>query len=117
MAPKAQRQTQIKDAAAKLFKDSGYAGASMKDIANSLGMEAPSLYNHFKSKEDIVIDICFDMADKFISAIDEVNDIYFNAEEKLRMAVKNHVEILTADMEGSFANSMSTFLNVAHLFS
>lgn len=102
MAPKAQRQTQIKDAAAKLFRDSGYAGASMKDIASSLGMEAPSLYNHFKSKEDIVIDICFDMADRFLSAIDEVNDIYFNAEEKLRMAVKNHVEILTSDIEGSF---------------
>lgn len=102
MAPKAQRQTQIKDAAAKLFRSSGYAGASMKDIANSLGMEAPSLYNHFKSKEDIVVDICFDMADRFLSAIDEVNDIYFNAEEKLRMAVKNHVEILTSDIEGSF---------------
>jgi hypothetical protein len=36
------------------------------------------------------------MANKFISAIEEVNDIYFNAEEKLRMAIRQHVHILTS---------------------
>ena len=35
------------------------------------------------------------MANQFVTAEEEVNDIYFDAEQKLRMAVKNHIEILT----------------------
>jgi hypothetical protein len=41
------------------------------------------------------------MADKFELAIKEVNDIYFNAEEKLRMGIKLHVEILTQNLDSS----------------
>ncbi|MFB1012383.1 MAG: TetR/AcrR family transcriptional regulator, partial [Bacteroidia bacterium] len=34
-------------------------------------------------------------------AVKEVNDIYFNAEEKLRMAIKLHVEILTQNLDSA----------------
>jgi AcrR family transcriptional regulator len=46
----------------------------MRDIAKSVGIQAPSLYNHFKSKEDI-----------FNSIIDEMSKRYHD------MAVKNQV--------------------------
>jgi hypothetical protein len=32
-----------------------------------------------------------------------VNDIYFNAEEKLRMAIKNHVQIISENIDQSAA--------------
>lgn len=91
----ATRKEQIVHVAAELFSQRGYPATSMRDIAEKMEMEAASLYNHIASKEEILFTICFSMADRFISAIDEVNDIYFNGEEKLRLAVKNHVQILT----------------------
>lgn len=91
----ANRKEQIMHIAAELFSRKGYPATSMRDIAEKMEMEAASLYNHIASKEEILYTICFSMADRFITAIDEVNDIYFNGEEKLRLAVKNHVKILT----------------------
>ncbi|MBP7510744.1 MAG: TetR family transcriptional regulator [Bacteroidia bacterium] len=95
------RREQIISAAAELFRKKGYDASSMRDIANSLNIEAASLYHHIKSKEEILDIICFDMAKKFLTAIAEVNDIYFNAEEKLRKAILHHVEIITEDIDKS----------------
>lgn len=93
------RKEQISSVASKLFKDKGYEATSMRDIANELGIEAASLYHHIKSKEEILTGICFEMADKFITALKEVNDIYFNAEERLRMAIQYHVQITCDNLD------------------
>ncbi len=100
------RKEQILNTAAFLFKERGYASTSMRDIAAKLNMEAASLYHHIKSKEEILEIICFGMAQKFLNPVLEVNDIYFNAEEKLRMAIKNHVHNITSNQEQS-----AVFLN------
>lgn len=95
------RKEQISNTAAELFSERGYMATSMRDIAEKMGIEAASLYNHISGKEEILHSICFDMAHLFIKAIDEVNDIYFDAEKKLRMAIQNHVGILTANLTRS----------------
>ncbi len=95
------RKEQISNTAAELFSERGYMATSMRDIAEKMGIEAASLYNHISGKEEILHSICFDMAHLFIKAIDEVNDIYFDAEKKLRMAIQNHVGILTATLTRS----------------
>jgi len=95
------RKEQLLEVAAKLFKHRGYAATSMRDLAAELGIEAASLYHHIKSKEEILETICFDLASKFSNVITEVNDIYFNAEEKLRTAIKNHVQIITQNTNQS----------------
>src|SRR5437667_2830618 len=100
------RKEQIVQAAERLFSDKGYMATSMRDIAGELDIEAASLYNHIKSKDEILETICFKMADQFLKAIDEVNDIYFNAEEKLHMAIRNHVSIICLDL-----NASSVFLH------
>lgn len=95
------RINQIIETAAKLFSERGYIATSMRDIADSMGIEAASLYNHITSKEEILHAICFEKAQLFLQAIDEVNDIYFDAEKKLRMAIKNHVGILAKNLTHS----------------
>lgn len=95
------KKEQIIDTAAQLFKQRGYEASSMRDIALVLNIEAASLYHYIKSKEEILELICFNMAKKFLSSITEVNDIYFNAEEKLRKAILHHVEIITEDIDKS----------------
>lgn len=37
-----------------LFSTKGFDAVSVRDIANSVGIKASSLYNHFKNKQDIV---------------------------------------------------------------
>ena len=44
----------IINAAILLFSDKGYSKVSMRDIAEQVGIKAASLYNHFKSKEEIL---------------------------------------------------------------
>ncbi len=95
------RKDQIIQTAAKLFRVKSYEAASMRDIASELGIEAASLYSHIKSKDEILEIICFRKAEEFLNAIAEVNDIYFDAEEKLRMAIKNHVRIIASDLDAA----------------
>ncbi len=44
----------ILDAALTLFSGNGYDGTSMEEIAGLVGIKAPSVYKHFKGKEDIL---------------------------------------------------------------
>lgn len=37
----------------RLFSERGYDSVSVQDIASAVGIKAPSLYNHYKSKEKI----------------------------------------------------------------
>jgi len=96
-----ERKREVIAEAQKVLKDKGFAATSVRDIAKALDMEPASLYSHFSSKEDILKITCFDMAQKFELAVKEVNDIYFSAEEKLRMAIKFHVQILTENPDSA----------------
>lgn len=95
------RKKEILGLAQNVIKEKGYAATSVRDIAKAIEMEPASLYSHFDNKEDLLKITCFEMAEKFELAIKEVNDIYFNAEEKLRMAIQSHVEILTENLDAA----------------
>ncbi len=43
----------ILDAAEALFAERGYDGTTLRDVASSVGLRNPSLYNHFDSKESL----------------------------------------------------------------
>jgi TetR/AcrR family transcriptional regulator, cholesterol catabolism regulator len=47
----------ILDAAARQFRDEGYAATSLRGIAAACGMKAGSLYYHFSSKDEIVAEV------------------------------------------------------------
>ena len=48
---------QILEVAAELFAEQGYAGTSVRDIAKELGIANPSIYYHFKSKADVLLEL------------------------------------------------------------
>lgn len=52
MRTEAKREAII-EAAAELFKESGYEGASMNELANRLGGSKATLYGYFPSKENL----------------------------------------------------------------
>jgi AcrR family transcriptional regulator len=47
----------ILEAAARLFREKGYAAVSLRDIAQAVNMKTGSLYYHFDSKESLVEEI------------------------------------------------------------
>ena len=95
------RKEQVRKKAVHLMKFHGFSGLTMRLLAKELGIEAASIYNHIKSKDEILETVCFDLAREFEFAVLEVNDIYFNATEKLHMLVTAHVKILCADLDAS----------------
>ncbi len=65
----------ILDAALTLFAERGYDGAGVDRIAESVGLKGPSLYKHFKGKEDIF--------DALIEKVERYYETNFGSEQQL----------------------------------
>ena len=68
----------ILDEALNLFSQKGYANVFVADIATAVGIKAPSLYKHYKSKQDI-----------FNAILDEMKQSYDNQAAMLNMNGNN----------------------------
>lgn len=54
---KAQTREQLLDAAARVFAQKGYAGASVDEIAEAAGYSTGALYSNFDSKEKLFLEL------------------------------------------------------------
>jgi TetR/AcrR family transcriptional regulator, cholesterol catabolism regulator len=96
------RKEQIFRTAAELFREKGYVASSMRDLAQKLGIEAASLYSHIRSKEEILHNICFDMAAEFRKSLEEVEKQgNLTASERLRRGIIGHVQVMARDLTAS----------------
>jgi TetR/AcrR family transcriptional regulator, cholesterol catabolism regulator len=87
------KKEMIRLEAAKLFRQKGFSATSMRNIAEALGIEAPSLYNHLKSKDELLQDICFDMATKYTKHMDEVESSTDSVIHKIERIIRFNVQI------------------------
>lgn len=57
MEPQAATNTveRLREAALELFGERGYDGVSMAELADRVGIAKPSLYNYFRSKEELLL--------------------------------------------------------------
>jgi TetR/AcrR family transcriptional regulator, cholesterol catabolism regulator len=62
------RESEIMDAAARVFAERGYHGTSTQAIADVLGMRQASLYYYFPSKEAALELVCLRGTDGFVEA-------------------------------------------------
>lgn len=53
--PRAERERQMLDAAHALFAQRGYAGVTMDDVADAVGVTKPLLYKYFGNKERLYL--------------------------------------------------------------
>ncbi|HEV8571935.1 MAG TPA: TetR/AcrR family transcriptional regulator [Actinomycetota bacterium] len=95
------RKGQIIEAAEVLFSERGYHGTTMRDIAAETGILPGSLYAHIASKEDILLDICTAAAAQFISGLELVAKGPWPPTEKLRIAMRAHVEVVARAREAA----------------
>src|SRR2546428_739044 len=78
-------------AAIALFRVRGYHGSSMRTLAGGLRMEAPSLYYHFGSKQEILFAILDRTLDDLLHGVGRAVAAVEGAEARLRAAVRFHV--------------------------
>ena len=79
----------------------------MRDLAVKVGVEAASLYNHIRSKAELLHDICFNVANVFfehINAVEALNTTPINKLETLlrfhiRQMIENFEEVYVSDRE------------------
>lgn len=97
----ASRKAHIKDTAQKLFQKKGYAATSMRDLAKEVGVEAPSLYNHFNSKNELLKEICFDIATQFFDSFKTATSQPKTYSKKLTEAIKFHLLVVYNNIDAS----------------
>ncbi len=86
------RKEVIVSKAAALFREKGFKAASMRDLAESVGVEAASLYNHIKSKTELLHELCFGVANRFMHKMDEVESQKIPAIEKVETMIRFHID-------------------------
>lgn len=87
------RKTEIINCAAKLFKEKGYSAVTMRDIAQSLDIKAASLYNHIKSKQEILVLIVIEIAEEFTHTINKIVLSDIPTIQKLEKVIQLHIDI------------------------
>ena len=100
------RRAEIIEIAAKLFKIKGFTATTMRDIAEQVGMEAASMYNHIKSKDEILQAICFKISNEYISQLNTIENQIKSPVEKIKELIRLHVRIIITDIDSiSVANN------------
>ncbi|QCX52517.1 TetR/AcrR family transcriptional regulator [Elizabethkingia sp. JS20170427COW] len=92
-----ERQQEILEAAIELFKEKGFVGASMRDLAAKLDIKAASLYAHIQSKEELLEWICFGIAEDFFNHLKTVEAAPLKASEKLNFFIESHLQVVLAN--------------------
>ncbi|MCO6479594.1 MAG: TetR family transcriptional regulator [Phaeodactylibacter sp.] len=100
MATKTKKKTKkqaIQEAAVRLFRDKGYSATSMRDLAQAVNLKASSLYNHISSKEEILKNICFENAHRFLEGMKKVEAMPGTPAEKVEALLRLHIRTATGD--------------------
>jgi len=88
------RQSELLDAAARLFREKGYAGTTMRDIAAAAGMLAGSIYYHFPNKDALLIAVYTEGVRRISAAVASAVDRAEGPWPRLEAASVAHLEHL-----------------------
>jgi AcrR family transcriptional regulator len=93
-----ERQAQIAAVTLKLMAGYGLQETTVARIAEEVGMEAPSLYAHFPSRQDMLlaaVDVLFERVAKHLALGTESNVL-----ERLRTIGETHAAFITGEFDG-----------------
>jgi len=105
-ASQRRRAPQIIEAAARVFAERGFHGATTQDIADVLGIKQASLYYYFSSKEAALELVCLRGVEGFFEAAKAIAARPESARERLALLINSHLSPLVdrADFVKVFLN-------------
>jgi len=89
----------ILEAAAQVFRQKGFHGASMNDIADAVNLQKASLYHHVSSKQEILVDILDQALQLLLERISAITVQDISAEKKLRLMIREYLQILVDNID------------------
>jgi AcrR family transcriptional regulator len=88
------RQPQLLEAAARVFRQKGYAITTMRDIAAATGMTAGSIYYHYPSKGELLLAVYAEGVARVSAAVQAALQPPGTPWEKLERAMTAHLQMM-----------------------
>lgn len=89
----------IIETAAQIFRQKGFHGASMEDIAAAVNLRKASLYHHFSSKQEILLEILDRALQLLLEKISAITTQNMSADRKLRLMIREYLHILAENVD------------------
>ncbi len=89
----------ILEAAAQVFRQKGFHGASMNDIADAVNLQKASLYHHVSSKQEILLGILDRALQMLLERISPITSQTIPADKKLRLMIREYMLILAENSD------------------
>ncbi|RYD79615.1 MAG: TetR/AcrR family transcriptional regulator [Sphingobacteriales bacterium] len=116
----------IIQSAATLFRSKGFKASSMRELAEAIGVEAPSLYNHIGSKSELLQHICFKIAADFTQNLQFIETSGNAVTSKIEQLIRFHIQIMLQEYDEVYVANhewkhleepyLSDFLNQRRLY-
>jgi len=87
------RRTEILEKSARLIRKKGYAATTVRVIAEELQIKPASLYNHIKSKQEILQAVLLPLASRYTKGIQEISKSPLTSLQKLERIIADQVRI------------------------
>ncbi|MFP5245078.1 MAG: TetR/AcrR family transcriptional regulator [Thermoanaerobaculia bacterium] len=91
------KRERILRAAIDVFAEHGYFNAKVSQIAKTAGVADGTIYLYFDGKEDLLITIFREHTRNYLRSLEQQLANVNRAEERLRIAVRHHLETLGRD--------------------
>jgi AcrR family transcriptional regulator len=89
----------ILEAAAQVFRQKGFHGASMNDIAEVVNLQKASLYHHVSSKQEILFELLDRALELLLERISPLATQTIPADERLRLMIREYLQILAENTD------------------
>ena len=86
----------ILDAASRLFRERGYRGTDMEDIARAIGLARNSLYRYYPSKDHILLDCVQRDMEPYLEQLRALEASLGNPRERIAAWVDLQIEMATS---------------------
>ncbi len=80
--------------ASAMFREKGFPATSMRDLAEMVGIEAASLYNHIQSKSEILQEIVYRIANDCNVHLESLDNNELSNIKKIESLIRFHVQMM-----------------------
>lgn len=87
------RRAEILEAAERIFVADGYEGATIRKIADEVGVSSTALYMHFRDKDEILHEICFGAMEALLQQNSDIAARPIDAVTRVRLMLEAYVRM------------------------
>ena len=89
----------ILEAAAQVFRQKGFHGASMANIAEAVNLQKASLYHHVSSKQEILFELLDRALELLLERISPIASLNLPADQRLCQMIREYLQILAENTD------------------